>query len=197
MRSVRCLNRVLLMTPLLLFYQYSYAVSGNSAINVGVSGGGDAYSFGVIGHVGYERMIADSVAIGGRFITIDYTYEDDDDYTEDGSGTGAEVTLKYFIRRQGFSGFYIGGSVGYWTVDWDWTYPYDFPTSGSGKSEGVNVMATVGWRIGFGSSNVFIDPHFILGNYAGTVKESSDSTEKGDSELGSYGGVGVSLGVVF
>jgi hypothetical protein len=196
MISYRYLYRVLLITPLIIFCQHSYAVSGNNAFSVGASGGWIDNSAGVLGYISYERMIADSIAIGGRFLTIDYTYEEED-YEEDGSGTGAEVTFRYFVRREGFSGFYIGGSVGYWSVEWDWTDPYDSPTSGNGKSEGVNVMATVGWRIGFGSSNVFIDPHFILGNYAGSIKESSDSTEQGDSNFGAYGGVGLILGVAF
>jgi len=177
---------------LLSFSSNSFAVEGNNSLKAG-------FLVNPIGYMllfDYERMINDTFAVGGRVATVEYTWEEDP-YEEDGSGSGIEATFRWYTKRQGFNGFYLGGSVGFWSIDWDWTDPTDSPTSGSGTSDVLNLMVNVGWKIGFGSSNWYVDPNIAIGNFFSLTTDSTYEPEEGEGGIGFYAGAGVAIGVAF
>jgi len=146
--------------------------------------------------IDYERLLNDSISIGGRVATLNYEIEDGS-YTEKGDGSGVEATFRWYPRSNGLNGFFLGAGLGYWETNWSWTDPYDIPTSGDGTSESVDVNFTVGWKIGFGSAPVYFEPSVIVGQYIDVTTDSSYQGDVGKTELGFYAGVGLAIGFAF
>ena len=143
--------------------------------------------------VQYEYLLNDRLSIGGKYIGLEYTY-DDDSYHETGDGQGAEVLVTYHFRGQGHQGPYFAAGLGYFDVDWDWKDPgTGGPQSGRGSTKGAEVSASFGWKFPLGRS-FYIDPSITAGNFFGSGKDSTGSRE---SELGAYGAVMVKVGMTF
>ena len=168
-------------------------VSASAGNNNTVSFGGNANLVGVVGRVEYEHMIKDRFSVGARVGVLNYTYKDGS-YEEDGTGNGVEFIARYYPRAQGFQGFYVGGGIGYWRTNWDYTDPEDTPSRDEGTTSAINANVTVGWKIPLGSGKVYIDPSITVGNFFGI---STDSDFDQEPELGLYAGGGVSVGFVF
>jgi hypothetical protein len=179
----------LLSIPLLVGAGHAVAQSARNAISVGAG----IHPLGTVAPVvQYERLLNDMVSIGGRFLRLDYTY-DDGRYHETGDGTGGEILVHVYFRNQGFKGPYIAAGIGQFSVDWDWTDPPSNPNRGSGKTSGAEVSATFGWKIPL-TPNFFLDPSITLGNFFGSAKDSTGSKE---SQLGFYGAAMFKIGFTF
>jgi hypothetical protein len=162
------------------------------AVNA-ISIGGGVHPLGSAGPiVQYEYLRGDALAIGGRYLQLSYTY-DDDAYHETGDGKGIELFAHYHFRRQGYQGPYLGAALGYFDVDWDWRDPGSRPTYGSGSSKGLEVAARFGWRFPV-ASNFFIDPALVVGNFFSSAK---DDTGEKNNNLGFYGALVVNVGFTF
>jgi hypothetical protein len=143
--------------------------------------------------VEYERLLNDHLSIGGRFGRLDYDY-DDGSYNETGDGNGLEVMVHFYPRGEGFKGFFLSGSLGFWDVDWEWTDPNDVPTRGTGTSDTIDLAVAVGWKIPLGSEHVYLEPSLTLGNF---FSDSTETTGTQESELGFYVGAGLKVGGAF
>jgi len=128
--------------------------------------------------VEYERLLNNHFSIGVRAGKIDYTWEDDD-YEEDGDGTGFDVTARYYFRGQGFKGPYIGASVGKWSGDYSWV---ELNQRGRGSWDATNVSAAFGWTFQM-TPNFSLDPSVMIGNFSSS---STATTGARNSELGGY-----------
>jgi hypothetical protein len=149
---------------------------------------------GTVTMVEYERLLSKNFAAGVRAGRLTYDWEDDS-YDESGDGSGIELIASFYPKGEGFKGFYLAAGLGYWNTDWTWTDPNDFPTSGFGKSEAVDVNFSVGWKIPLGSPSVYIQPSVLIGNFFSSTSESS--TAEHESELGFYASVGLHVGGSF
>lgn len=192
----RFIQSITIAVFLLFFYNTASALEGNNSIKVG----GVFNQVGRMFQVDYERMINKRFAVGGRFATIDYDFEDGD-YEEEGDGSGIEGTFRYYFAKEGFNGFYLGASVGYWAIDWKYKdIENGVNTKGDGESFALNLAGMVGWKIGFGSSNFYIDPFLMVGNYFSVSTDNTTddgSDEDIETDLGIYAGLGLSIGLTF
>lgn len=137
----------------------------------------------------YERLLNDKLALGARFGSLDYEFKDGAE-RETGDGTGVEVLVRFYPSG-GFKGLYVGGGIGFWNVDWEWTDPTDSPGRGSGSTDSTNVNIAVGWKLG--SDKVYFEPAILIGNWLGV---SQDDTGR-ESELGFYLALSLGVGIKF
>ena len=114
----------------------------------------------------YEHMLADSkFTVLGRGSEVDYQF-DDGIYREEGKPRGVEVGARYYFDG-GMTGFFIGGTVGYWTADWTVTSDKGTVNEAQGKGDADSIRANVdmGGRFPLGSSAVSIVPALNIGKY--------------------------------
>lgn len=155
-----------------------------------VSVGGGFHPLGTAGPVvQYDYSYSPNLSLGGRLIGLEYTYEDDDQYEEEGDGTGGEFAVTYHFRGN-HAGPYISGAIGWFEADWKWR---DIRGAGRGNTRGAEASASFGWRFPLGN-NFYLDPSITLGNFFGKGKDSTGSRE---SELGVYGAVLLKVGLTF
>ncbi len=142
--------------------------------------------------VEYERLLSDNLSVLGRVSTLDYDY-DDSWYEEDGDGLGLGAGIRYYFSGSGLDGFYLGGSLGYWDVEYD--FDDDDDGTGKGESKAINVSVEGGYRFMF-TKNFGIVPNARIGNFFTFDEEcslDSGAASDSDSELGFY----VVIGVLF
>ena len=162
-----------------------------------VTFGGVANIVGSVILVEYERVVADKVSIAARLGNFSYEVEYDEGVgttTESGDGPGAEGVFRFYPGG-GLNGFYIGGALGVWSVDWDWEWKATgYATEkGSGSSTTVDLNFTLGGKINLGSDRVYIDPSFTVGNF---FAETHGKTGESD-EIGLYAAIGLGIGITF
>lgn len=169
-----------------------HALAQDTATNaIGIGGG--VHFLGSAGPiVQYEYLRNDALDIGGRYLQLSYT-SDDDSYHETGDGEGIELFANYHFRQQGHQGPYLGGALGYFDVDWDWRDRYSRPTYGSGSTKGFEAAARFGWKFPI-ASTFFFDPAVVVGNFFGSGED--DTGEKSNS-FGFYSALIVNVGFAF
>lgn len=114
----------------------------------------------------YEHMISGSqFTVLGRGSEVDYTF-DDGIYREEGKPKGVEAGVRYYFTG-GMKGFFIGGTVGYWTADWTFTSDKGTVNEALGKGDTDSVRANLdmGGRFPIGSSSVAIVPALNIGKF--------------------------------
>ena len=182
------------------------APAQDNSINVGIAGMSVADLTATLPMVEYERRLGQKGSVLARLGVASYEY-DDGEYIEEGDGPGLGVGYRMYPSGA-MKGFYFGGGLGLWQVDWDYvdlSYPAGSPfRSGTGDTTSINVDLEVGGRFTFGSSGVSINPGLHLGHFLG-VSDSCDSTsvpgsdcsDEIESELGVYLLLGVTVGFGF
>ncbi|NNK85592.1 MAG: autotransporter outer membrane beta-barrel domain-containing protein [Desulfobacterales bacterium] len=170
----------------------SFAKDQKYAVNAGGWGvlGLDLEAF--VRAVEFETLLSDNLSILGRISALDYDY-DESRYEEDGDGIGLGAGVRYYFSGSGLKqGCYLGGSLEFWDVEYDFQ---EYTRFGEGDLKAVNVSAEVGYHIMF-NDNIGIVPNARLGNFF-TFDEDcnySNGQSCGDnSELGLY----LVLGVLF
>ena len=140
----------------------------------------------------FETLLTNNLSIFGRVSALDYEYEESN-YEEDGEGIGLGAGIRYYFSGSGLDGFYLGGSLEFWDVEYDFEeYNSIF---GEGDLKAVNVSAEAGYRFMF-NKNMGIVPNVRLGNFFTFDEDctlNSGAACSNDSELGIY----LVLGVFF
>lgn len=140
----------------------------------------------------FETLLTNNLSIFGRVSALDYEYEESS-YEEDGDGIGLGAGIRYYFSGSGLDGFYLGGSLEFWDVEYDFEeYNSIF---GEGDLKAVNVSAEAGYRFMF-NKNMGIVPNARLGNFFTFDEDctlNSGAACSNDSELGIY----LVLGVFF
>jgi len=140
----------------------------------------------------FETLLTNNLSIFGRVSALDYEYEESS-YEEDGDGIGLGAGIRYYFSGSGLDGFYLGGSLEFWDVEYDFEeYNSIF---GEGDLKAVNVSAEAGYRFMF-NKNMGIVPNVRLGNFFTFDEDctlNSGAACSNDSELGIY----LVLGVFF
>lgn len=178
------------------------AKSKNNSFNIGVTGlvGPDLWASVVYGE--YERLLSNRFSMFGRVGQLNYEY-DDGTYIEEGNGPGIDIGVRLYPRGEGMKGFFIGGTVGYWKTDWEWTDDAGttYETKGEGSSNAVKVDFEIGGRINLGSETISLIPSAHIGNFFGISSDCKITKGSGtcsdESELGFYGIIGLALGIAF
>jgi hypothetical protein len=115
--------------------------------------------------VEYEHMLGSKIAVLGRGSEVDYKF-DDGAYNEKGRPRGLDLGARFYPAG-GMHGFFVGGTVGYWTSDW--TFTHDKGTSGEyqgkGNSDSVRANVDIGGRFPIGSSSISIMPALNVGKF--------------------------------
>jgi hypothetical protein len=205
------MNRIVPLFCSLLFilsiaaFPGSAGAASRNSINLGGLGlvGPDLTAYAL--QVEYERLLGNGVSLFGRTGFLNYSY-DDDIYEEDGDGPGLDIGVRKYFGRDEMKGFYIGGSLGIWKVDWTFTdhsYSTSSPWfSGKGDSTALKLDLEIGGRIPLGSSPLAIRPSFHVGHYFDLDESCSSTSVPGadcgaDSELGFYAVLGLAVGISF
>jgi hypothetical protein len=112
-----------------------------------------------------EHMLNSKIAVLGRGSEVQY-WSDDGKYLEQGRPWGVDIGARYYPAG-GMKGFFIGGTVGYWTSDWTFTDNKGRfnEVQGKGNSESLRANVDIGGRFQIGSSPVSIMPAFNFGKY--------------------------------
>lgn len=170
----------------------SFAKGQKNAINAGGWGivGLDLEAF--VRTVEFETLLNDNLSILGRISALDYDYEESS-YDEDGDGIGLGAGIRYYFSGSGLDGFYLGGSVEFWDVEYDFEEYHTI--FGEGDLKAINVSAEAGYRFMF-NENIGIVPNARLGNFFTFDEDctlNSGAACSNDSELGLY----LVLGVLF
>jgi hypothetical protein len=115
--------------------------------------------------VEYERMLGSTIAVLGRGSEVDYKF-DDGKYREQGRPRGVDIGARYYPAG-GMNGFFIGGTLGYWTSDWTFTDNKGRSNEfqGKGKNDSVRANVDIGGRFPIGSSSVSIMPALNIGKF--------------------------------
>jgi len=115
--------------------------------------------------VEYEHMIDSKIAVLGRGSELHYKF-DDGAYLEDGRPRGVDIGARYYPAG-GMHGFFIGGTLGYWTADWTFTHNKGASDEylGKGTSESIRANVDIGGRFPIGSSSVSIMPALNFGKF--------------------------------
>lgn len=115
--------------------------------------------------VEYEHMLGSKLAVLGRGSEVDYKF-DDGKYREQGRPRGIDVGARYYPAG-GMTGFFIGGTVGYWTADWTFTdnKGRSDEFQGKGNSDSIRANVDIGGRFPIGSSSVSIMPAVNIGKF--------------------------------
>jgi hypothetical protein len=161
------------------------AAANEKAVTLSAGGGAGAGAAAGVFMVEYEHALTNSLSVAGRGAYLAYTYDSGDDYEEDGSGPGAQVSVKFYPGHEALHGFYFGGGLGMWSMDVDWTEDkgYIYETKGSLTTTSADVHAEVGWRIG---KRVQFVPSVQLGHFLSS-----------EIDLGAYLSVNLGIGFAF
>jgi hypothetical protein len=113
----------------------------------------------------YEHLLGSKLAVLGRGSEVDYKF-DDGKYREHGRPRGVDVGARFYPAG-GMEGFFIGGTVGYWTSDWMFTQNKGTSDEfqGKGKSDSIRANVDIGGRFPIGSSPVSIMPALNFGKF--------------------------------
>jgi hypothetical protein len=91
-----------------------------SSINIGAAGLIGPNLSASSSFLEYERLLSPKMAVLVRAGMADYTY-DEESYTENGKPKGIDIGARiYPLADKRAKGFFVGGSLGYWTTDWTW-----------------------------------------------------------------------------
>jgi hypothetical protein len=152
----------------------------------------------------YERMLNSKIAVLGRISEVQY-WSDDGKYKEQGRPWGVDIGARYYFTGD-MKGFFVGGTVGYWTADWTFNSSigqWDEAT-GKGTSESLRANVDIGGRFPIGSLPVSIMPAFNIGRYfSSTSCEYTTpaflvgTTCSQDTEVEFYSFLAVSVGIGF
>lgn len=151
-----------------------------------------------------EHMLDPRIAILGRGSALHYKY-DDSAYLEEGRPMGVDVGARYYPAG-GMKGFFIGGSLGYWTADWAFTHNLGTAKeyTGKGNTESLRANVDIGARFPISSSSVSIMPAMNFGRFfsstsceytAPSSRAGASCSEKTEVEY--YMFLAVTAGVVF
>src|SRR5574341_1108665 len=115
--------------------------------------------------VEYEHMLGSKIAVLGRGSEVDYKF-DDGEYLEKGRPRGVDVGARFYPAG-GMKGFFIGGTLGYWTADWTFTHNKGRSDEflGKGNSDSIRANVDIGGRFPIGSSSVSIMPALNVGKF--------------------------------
>lgn len=145
----------------------------------------------------YERLVSPRISVFGRGSSLKYKF-DDDNYVEDGDGTGFGVGMRFYPQR-GLKGFYIGAVVSAFDSDWTWTEKSPVG-SGKGTTKSIQWGGELGYRINLGSERVSLTPGLNFGSWLGgddTCSNTNGTPCSKESELGFYVVVSLALGIAF
>ena len=135
----------------------------DNAITISAGGaiGGGGTSTLVL--VEYERALTNKFALAGRIGNMKYSYSDDD-YEEDGSGPGLQVSAKFYPGEDQLQGFYFGGGLGLWQMDGDSTDDKGtrWQSSKSFSTQNTEIHGELGWRIG---EDIQFSPSLQVGTF--------------------------------
>jgi len=112
----------------------------------------------------YERMLTPTITFLGRGSGVDYKF-DDGTYREEGKPRGFDLGARVY-SDSGMKGFFIGGTLGYWTSDWTFANYQHRPDEVSGKATSNSVRANLdmGWRLPV-SSSLSVMPQMNVGRF--------------------------------
>ena len=115
--------------------------------------------------VEYEHMLGSKIAVLGRGSEVDYKF-DDGEYLEKGRPRGVDLGARFYPAG-GMKGFFIGGTLGYWTADWTFTHNKGRSDEflGKGNSDSIRANVDIGGRFPIGSSSVSIMPALNVGKF--------------------------------
>jgi len=115
--------------------------------------------------VEYEHMLDSKVSVLGRGSALHYHF-DDGKYLEDGRPRGADIGARYYLAGD-MKGFFIGGTLGYWTADWTFTHNKGRSNEyqGKGNTDSLRANLDIGARFLIGSSSVSIIPALNIGKF--------------------------------
>jgi hypothetical protein len=152
----------------------------------------------------YEHMLGSKIAVLGRGSEVDYKF-DDGNYREHGRPRGVDVGARFYPAG-GLQGFFIGGTLGYWTSDWIFTQNKGMPDElqGKGNSDSVRANVDIGGRFPIGSSSVSIMPAVNIGKffsstsceYTGPASQVGTSCSQ-KTEVEFYVFLAVTVGIAF
>ena len=154
--------------------------------------------------VEYERMLGSKIAVLGRGSEVDYKF-DDGKYLEEGKPRGVDVGARFYPAG-GMKGFFIGGTVGYWTADWTFTHNKGSSDEflGKGNTDSIRANVDIGGRFPIGSSPISIMPALHIGKFftSNSCEYTAPASRVGtscsnDSEVTYYGFLAVSVGIGF
>jgi hypothetical protein len=113
----------------------------------------------------YEHMLGSKIAVLGRGSEVDYKF-DDGAYLEKGRPKGVDIGARFYPAG-GMNGFFIGGTLGYWTADWTFTHNKGRSDEfqGKGDSDSIRANVDIGGRFPIGSSSVSIMPALNFGKF--------------------------------
>jgi len=152
----------------------------------------------------YEHMLSSTLAVLGRGSGVNYKF-DDGNYVEKGRLRGVDVGVRYYPSG-GMKGFFVGGALGYWKSNWQFTDEKGKTSESQGKGDFTAIRADVdfGWRFPISSSSISILPEAHIGKFFRsasceyTAPASLVGTEcSKDSEIGYYAFLAVSVGIAF
>ena len=115
--------------------------------------------------VEYEHMLDSKIAILGRGSEVDYKF-DDGSYLEKGRPRGLDIGARFYPAG-GMKGFFIGGTLGYWTSDWTFTHAKGTSGEylGKGNTDSIRANVDIGGRFPIASSPVSIMPALNIGKF--------------------------------
>jgi len=174
---------------------YSWSAEHKNAVSTGIFTGGPVPFNGAV--IEYERRLGSKLSLGMQIGSFSYNYKDGN-FQEKGERTGGNILLRYNQVRHNFTGFYIGGGLGYWDGYYDFVDPNDNPASGHIKTPSYFFLATTGWKIPLGESRIYLDPRLSWGAILqGRGNENKRESEKDNSILKSFISLGLNVGVKF
>lgn len=152
----------------------------------------------------YEHLLTPTITILGRGSGVHYRY-DNRQYLEDGRLRGMDVGARYYSAG-GMQGFFVGGSLGYWTGDRTFIQYQNTPVQwqGKGNSDSIRLNFDLGDRIQIRGTNISIMPEASLGKYFSSLscEATAPASRIGTpcnqkSEVNYYIFIGMTVGVAF
>jgi hypothetical protein len=115
--------------------------------------------------VEYEHMLDSKIALLGRGSEVDYKF-DDGTYFEVGRPRGVDIGARYYPAG-GMKGFFISGTLGYWTADWTFTHNKGSSDEflGKGNTDSIRANVDIGGRFPIGSPSISIMPALNVGKF--------------------------------
>ncbi len=142
----------------------SYAKDNAFSASVGGAAGGGGTSTVLL--LEYEHALTNNFALAGRIGNMKYTYSDDE-YEEDGSGPGIQMSAKFYPGKSALNGFYFGGGLGLWQMNGDWKDDKGtrWESTGTLSTQNSEIHGELGWRIG---DQVQFTPNLQVGTFLST-----------------------------
>ena len=138
----------------------------------------------------YERLLAPKASIFIKGGGLQYKY-DESSYHEKGDGPGFDIGARFYPSGNGLKWFYVGGSMGYWDINWD---ADNYGSKRSGSSSVFNIGVDLGVKIPLWSSNFTFNPAVQVGDFVSLSNCNSSACSRID---GAYGIIGGGFGVQF